>query len=778
MMTMTEYINIHDSDTTFTDSALTERIKKELASIKINQEKYKQEIENNRITDNKNYYDYDLDLDFSKDPQIIDDRKYYYRAVHYQKIGVFKEEDIPWLKISLLDLSLETLKALSQLERETRAYIAKQAYGRIFEDVNSKLYRDSISSILKVKFIDGQGYDSAYTIINDNINDDKKKSLKNDLIAKILSEQLVVEQNDDKNNNFKLEEPHTSIPILSVAEALRSDEGETKVSGTIVSVTSLFKMISEINAQCNRCQYSQQIILDKREFQPRSNMKCSDCNENAISQNYLYVNAVKITLQDISNFNETDQLSVLLFGKDTINIVVGEQVVISGNIYITQDKRQGKLYSVLHSNKLEYQNKPETSLSKMDIEAIEKFTKNTGPDNNFIDKLVDMSFSNVIGHKFAKKGLLLSLVNSGLDAIGNRKRIHVLAIGNPGLAKSTLLRSACQLESNGRFESGQHSSGKGLTAIISKEENDRYILRLGAVSLANGSVCGINEIGRMNPEEQAYLLDVMEEGDFTINKHAINARIKASTTILASANPRQQSFSSESETISLDNIPAINPLIDRFDLIFVFSTFNESDELREYINIKSEREDKKQPDYSNYIKKHISYSKRFNPIFTDEAKSILNEYFFDISTLRSPFITPRRRESLYRIARAIARIKLKDVVDVNDAKEAAEYYNIMISKFLRAVQIPENPRDLTVKICIEILKSHKSTGISLQELIKKAKQDNQQVRDYIGDDLKLQSNYKLRAVYDLLTNNSNIKIINEKPVVLKYIEELLEFSSI
>jgi DNA replicative helicase MCM subunit Mcm2 (Cdc46/Mcm family) len=59
-----------------------------------------------------------------------------------------------------------------------------------------------------------------------------------------------------------------------------------------------------------------------------------------------------------------------------------------------------------------------------------------------------MSFSNVIGHKLAKKGLLLSLVNSGLDAIGNRKRIHVLAIGNPGLAKSTLLRSACQLEAN------------------------------------------------------------------------------------------------------------------------------------------------------------------------------------------------------------------------------------------------------------------------------------------------------------------------------------------
>ena len=146
--------------------------------------------------------------------------------------------------------------------------------------------------------------------------------------------------------------------------------------------------------------------------------------------------------------------------------------------------------------------------------------------------------------------------------------------------------------------------------------------------------------------------------------------------------------------------------------------------------------------------------------------------------MRSPFVTPRRRESLYRIARAIARIKLKNVVDVNDAKEAAEFYNVMISKFLQIVKIPENPRDLTVKICIEILRSHKSSAISFQDLIIKAKQENQQVRDYIGHNLKMQNNYKLRAVYDLLTNNSNIKIINEKPVVLKYIEEILEFSSI
>lgn len=767
--TMTEYINI-DNSKTYTDSALTERIKKELGSTKINIEKYKQEIEKYRITIGKNYYEYDFDQDFSKDPKIIDDRKYYNRAFHYQKIGLFKKEDIPWLKISLKDLSLESLQALSQLDPNEREYIAKQAYGLIFEDINSDLYRANISSLLKVKFIDGQNYDSEYTILDDNgVNNDDIQSTKNDLITKILSEQKDVE------NSIKIQEQKSnSIPILSVAEALRSDEGEIKVSGTIVSVTSLFRMISEINTQCNVCQDSQTISLDKPEFQPRSIKKCSKCNKDSILPKPKHVSAVKITLQDISNFNETDQLTVLLFQKDTLNIVVGEQVIISGNLYIEQDKRQGKLYSVLYANKLEYQNKTDITLSKMDIDAIERFTKNAGgPDNNkIIDKIVEMAFPDVIEHKFVKKGLLLSLVNSSIDSVGNRKRIHVLAIGNPGLAKSTLLRSACHLESKGRYESGQHSSGKGLTAIISKEDNGSHVLRLGAVPLSSGSVCGINEIGRMNPEEQAYLLDVMEEGEFTINKYGINAKIKASTTIFASANPRQQNYDTEDETISLESIPAINALVDRFDLIFVFSDFKNQEEIREYVNTKSEREDKNQPDYSNYVKKHIAYSKRFNPKFTDEAKSVLNEYVIDLSQIRSPFITPRRRESLYRIARAIARIKLKDVVGVNDAKEAVEFYNVMISKFLRTVKIPENPRDIAYGECISILKKFSNFGgIALEEVFKQACENKKQVGSYFGIDksLRIDRNYKTRAVYEMLVNNQNVRIINEKPIALQWI---------
>lgn len=91
--------------------------------------------------------------------------------------------------------------------------------------------------------------------------------------------------------------------------------------------------------------------------------------------------------------------------------------------------------------------------------------------------------------------------------------------------------------SNSRYVTAQNASGKGITAIIDKE-NDTTTLRLGAAPQARGTVCCINEIGRMDYEDQGFLLDVMGEGSFTVDKYAIHQEIKSATTIIATANPR------------------------------------------------------------------------------------------------------------------------------------------------------------------------------------------------------------------------------------------------
>ena len=138
---------------------------------------------------------------------------------------------------------------------------------------------------------------------------------------------------------------------------------------------------------------------------------------------------------------------------------------------------------------------------------------------------------------------------------------------------------------NSRYESGQSSSGKSLTAIVSKED-ENYILRLGPASLAKNSICAINEFGRTSYEDQAYFLDIMEEGRYTINKYGINASITAPTTMILSANPINGSSWSSEDKIDVNEIPALRPITDRIDLVFIFRNHINEESLTNYANEK------------------------------------------------------------------------------------------------------------------------------------------------------------------------------------------------
>jgi len=144
-------------DLFFTENSLIERIKSDLAKIKINMKEYHSRIKTYRkkIPRNQQYYSFDLELDFSEIPIIpfnIDDRWYYYKAYHYLKLGLFKREDSPIYWVDLKDLSSDIISALSTFDAETRKYILKEAVSRIFEDINFDFYHHSISINLKVVF--------------------------------------------------------------------------------------------------------------------------------------------------------------------------------------------------------------------------------------------------------------------------------------------------------------------------------------------------------------------------------------------------------------------------------------------------------------------------------------------------------------------------------------------------------------------------------------------------------------------------------------------------
>jgi DNA replicative helicase MCM subunit Mcm2 (Cdc46/Mcm family) len=137
----------------------------------------------------------------------------------------------------------------------------------------------------------------------------------------------------------------------------------------------------------------------------------------------------------------------------------------------------------------------------------------------------------------------------------------------------------------------------------------------------------------------------------------------------------------------------IKPLIDRFDLIFAFKDNRDENILADYAFKKSEMEDRPAPDYTAYIVKHIMYAKQLcpKPRFSDEALCLLKEYYVSI---RTTYGSPRILNTIMEIARNIARLKLKQEIDENDAKETMQLYDYILLQLDKTVDLTSNPRDV------------------------------------------------------------------------------------
>jgi DNA replicative helicase MCM subunit Mcm2 (Cdc46/Mcm family) len=482
-----------------------------------------------------------------------------------------------------------------------------------------------------------------------------------------------------------------------------------------------------------------------------------------------YRNATIIEIQDTEKFEEMERLEVILFGADTENVRAGEPITITGRIWIEPLKqtRDSKLSARLYSHSIKYEAKREISITNQDKDAIHRFVKRFGA--NTVSKLAQMFAPRVIGYEHIKEGLLFCAARCGDDhrsskTFKRRVRMHAFLIGDPGTAKSILLREIIQVVENSRYESLQHTTGKSLTAIVSKEGSDTAILRLGPAPMAKEGILAANELGRMSYDDQSPLLDVMEEGEFSIVKYGISAKIRSPTVVIGSSNTTSASALT-SDKISMDDIPAIKPLIDRFDLIFVVRTSRDPVAVRAYTLAKAKQEDAIIPNYNPYLEKHLLYAKRFNPRMSDEAQVILSHYYMSIAKRSG---SPRIRETVYKIARMIARLELKTVVDGEDAKKACQFYNVDLNERDQIVSIPANPRDYTFTESLYKLEATQAP-ITFKELVDKACNTDEYISSYVGPNHDLEHNGKLTPILDMLLNHSQVRKIGLKPIVLQWI---------
>ncbi|HEU4822480.1 MAG TPA: hypothetical protein VFS97_03565, partial [Nitrososphaeraceae archaeon] len=444
-----------------------------------------------------------------------------------------------------------------------------------------------------------------------------------------------------KNKSF------TFIPEeLAVSEALRSKTGYVKVKGQIVSQSSVYNMISAINLNCNNSSCGYHNFLDYRNkpiLQPpvKEVGKCPICEERlGLRAAYQYTSTVDIELQNPLKFSEIECI-YRLFEKDTENIVVGEIVEVIGDLHVTRknDNSLNKPVTMLYAKSIEYQRKDKTELTEKDVEEIKSWTKSIQNEGKSpLDTLVQMFAPPVIGNEHVKEALLMVAANAGIPndkkRIPKRMRLNALLIGDPSLAKSTLLYEIVGVIPNARYESAQSSTGLSLTAQVSKEEGGLFNLRLGPIPMANGSLCALNEIGQMPISDHKHFLDFMEEGESTINKYGINARIVGNTSIEASANPINNQWI-DADRIDNREFPTLTQIIQRFDIICVFRETTDPETLRQFAKKIDEtarnNEDGVYDGFEEFVKKYLMYAKTYCPTISEGANTMLTEYWIKMA---------------------------------------------------------------------------------------------------------------------------------------------------
>ena len=550
-----------------------------------------------------------------------------------------------------------------------------------------------------------------FPVIESHFNEDPDQIL--DAFSRAIKE-ILKERFPDYAEKIK-HDIRARIANFPVQRSLRQINSEiitkmTSVSGMVVRSSEVKPLAKEVTYKCLDKHISKFTLLDGMSLNASVKCQTPNCKHTSLAiipEASRFIDFQILRLQELPEDLPPGQLPHYVnvsIKQDLVDYArPGDRIVLTGIVRIEQERISGvsKSESALYRLRMDGNNvefiggKGLKSSRRTEREEIspdeEKIVKSLAKNPDIYDRLIASFAPHIRGHALFKEAILLLIVGSTqrvlTDGTKIRGDINVFLVGDPGTAKSEMLKFCARIAPRGLYTSGRGSTAAGLTAAVVRDASGIFMLEAGAVVLGDQGLVCIDEFDKMRPEDRSALHEVMEQQSASIAKGGIVATLNARTSILAAANPMFGKYDIFKNIYENVNLPI--PLLTRFDLVFIVRDIPSQEKDRNIAQHIISQHGSSGTDTTSLIDidiltKYLSYAKRGEPALTKEAENLIMEFYLKMRNISGDdkenmiTITPRQLEGLIRLATARARLLLKNKVEGEDADRAIYLFNEML----------------------------------------------------------------------------------------------------
>lgn len=392
---------------------------------------------------------------------------------------------------------------------------------------------------------------------------------------------------------------HSSLEELAIRDldALQVSR-LVRVPGIVIGASVLSSKATALVIQCKSCQNTQTlpvmggfagVTLPRTCMRaPMPGQPSSECPKDpyfVVHERCQFVDQQILKLQEAPDQVPVGELPRhVLVSADrylTNKVVPGQRCTIMGIFSIFQNKasksssttsavaiRTPYLRAVGIYSDVDHNAKGNAVYTTEEIEEFEAMSRR--PD--LYEVFANCIAPSIYGNEDIKKAIACLLLGGSKkilpDGMKLRGDINVLLLGDPGTAKSQLLKFVEKVAPIAIYTSGKGSSAAGLTASVQRDNTTReFYLEGGAMVLADGGVVCIDEFDKMRDEDRVAIHEAMEQQTISIAKAGITTILNARTSVLAAANPifgRYDDLKTPGENIDFQTT-----ILSRFDMIFI-----------------------------------------------------------------------------------------------------------------------------------------------------------------------------------------------------------------